>query len=116
MRAAESWVRALVIREKGSQFYFVKSEGVWKYHPLSLWSTRSVSDYLVENNIPINPIYEKIDRNGCWPCTAFVGWQENLMRVNPKLYEFLNQMLSNKEKLEHFYRSRMSPCNGMPSS
>jgi len=116
MRAGESWVRALVLREKGAQFYFVKSESIWKYHPLAFWSTRKVSDYVVENNITLNPLYEKIDRNGCWPCTAFVGWRENLMKVNPKLYDFMNQMLSNNEMLEHFYRSRMAPCNGGSSS
>lgn len=111
MRAGESRVRALVLRQKGSQYYFVKSEDIWKYHPLGFWSTRQVSDYVVENKIPKNAIYEKIDRNGCWPCTAFVGWRENLMKANPKLYEFMNRMLSNKEMLEHFHKSRMKACN-----
>jgi phosphoadenosine phosphosulfate reductase len=112
MRAGESRVRALVLRQKGAQFYFVKSEGVWKYHPLAFWSTREVSDYIVENEISINPIYEKIDRTGCWPCTAFMGWKENLIKANPRLYESLNRMLSDKKMLEHFYRSRMTPCTG----
>jgi len=107
MRTGESRVRALVVRQKGAQFYFVKSQGVWKYHPLAFWSTKQVSDYIVENNIPMNPIYMKIDRCGCWPCTAFVGWRENLMRANPKLYEFLDQMLSNDQR--YFYRTRIVP-------
>lgn len=110
MRAAESRVRALVIRQKGAQFYFVKSQGVWKYHPLAFWRTKQVSDYIVENNIPLSPIYKKIDRSGCWPCTAFIGWRENLMSANPKLYEALNKMMTNEKMLDHFYRSKMAPC------
>jgi phosphoadenosine phosphosulfate reductase len=112
MRAGESRVRSLIIREKGAQFYFVKSQNVWKYHPLAFWSTRQVSDYIVENSIPMNPIYEKIDRSGCWACTSFVGWRENLKRVNPKLYEFLDRRLSKEQTLRHFYNSRIAPCGG----
>jgi phosphoadenosine phosphosulfate reductase len=110
MRAGESRVRALILRQKGSQFYFVKSQSVWKYHPLAFWSTRQVSDYIVKNHIPINPIYDKMDRCGCWPCTAFVGWRENLQKVNPKLYEFLNKKITEERALKHFYSSRIMSC------
>lgn len=110
MRAGESKVRALVLRQKGEQFYYVKSQDVWKYHPLAFWSTRQVSDYIVKYDIPINLIYEKIDRCGCWPCTAFIGWRENLMKANPKLYEYLNKRLSAEGMLNHFYASRIGYC------
>jgi phosphoadenosine phosphosulfate reductase len=111
MRASESRIRSLVLRQKGSQFYFVNSQHVWKYHPLAFWSTKQVSDYIVRNGVPINPIYEKIDRSGCWPCTAFVGWEENLAKVSPKLHEYMVRTLSERKELEHFYATRIAqPC------
>jgi phosphoadenosine phosphosulfate reductase len=109
MRASESRIRSLVLRQKGSQYYFVKSQHVWKYHPLAFWTTKQVSDYIVRNDIPINPIYEKIDRSGCWPCTAFVGWEENLTKVSPRLYEYMVKTLTERKELEHFYATRIAP-------
>jgi len=74
IRAGESTVRAINFRQKGAQFYYVKSEKIWKYHPIAFWNTKKVADYLLKNDIPLNPLYLKLDRVGCWPCTAFIGW------------------------------------------
>ena len=41
-------------------------------------------------DIPNNPLYAKgIDRIGCMPCTAFVAWESQLQKFNPKLYRII---------------------------
>jgi 3'-phosphoadenosine 5'-phosphosulfate sulfotransferase (PAPS reductase)/FAD synthetase len=88
IRAGESTVRAIVFRQKRSQFYFVKSEKIWKYHPIAFWTTKQVGDYIAKNNIPLNPLYSKLDRVGCWPCTAFTRWKDEMP---PDAYQTLKK-------------------------
>jgi len=111
MRAGEARVRMFIMAQRG-QFYFVKKYGLsaWKYNPIAFWSTREVSAYVLKHKIPPNPLYEKRDRSGCWPCTAFVGWRDQLMRTNPKFYDFMIERLGGQRMLDHFYESQIAPC------
>jgi len=89
MRAGESTVRTISLRLKRANFYFVARERLLKYHPIAFWSTRQVSNYAVKHRIPLNPLYLKTDRVGCWPCTAFYGWETQLARTNPQVLNML---------------------------
>ncbi len=43
---------------------------VWKVHPLADWSERQVWKYIVEHDIPYNPLHDAGYRSiGCIPCT-----------------------------------------------
>ncbi len=111
MRAAEARIRALSMYQKG-QFYFVKRLKAWKYNPIAFWPTRELVNYCLSNDVPISPVYKTVNRSGCWPCTAFVGWRNQLMRTNLKFYNFLTKMMGEKGDqwaLEHFYNTRIEP-------
>lgn len=44
--------------------------GVWKIHPLAGWDERDVWRYVVDNEIPYNPLHDGGYRSiGCMPCT-----------------------------------------------
>jgi len=41
------------------------------YHPIFDWSLKDVLNYISKNNLPVNPLYQKLPRaTECW-CTAF---------------------------------------------
>ena len=89
LRACESKVRAVVIGQKGMIYTPQREPALECYHPISLWSDRKMLAYLKEHGIPDNPVYETQTRNGCWACTAYKGWQTNIKKYNPKMYELL---------------------------
>lgn len=102
--------RMFITAQRG-QFYFAKKWGVWKYHPIALWVTNELINFIKENSIPVNPVYDKynLDREGCWPCTGYKGWQENMARTNPKFYAFMMKQMGSQRILEHFYDTRVEP-------
>lgn len=110
MRAGEARIRALMTWRQG-QFYFHKKFKVWKYNPLILWPTRDLITYVQIHKVPISPLYEKLDRSGCWPCTAFIGWQKQLAQTNFKLYKFMMERMGEQRLLDHFYETRVAPCS-----
>jgi 3'-phosphoadenosine 5'-phosphosulfate sulfotransferase (PAPS reductase)/FAD synthetase len=70
--------------------YHAKKWGVCKVHPLLWWTEAEVWDFILEWELPVNPIYEMgMDRCGCLPCTAYKKWQESLSKVNPKMYRLI---------------------------
>jgi len=92
LRASESRMRFLSIRRKG-QYFESKKWGCHRCHPLAFWGRRDLLHYIEENDLPINCIYQKVDRCGCQPCTAFVGWEKQLAVTNPALYEYIQKLL-----------------------
>jgi len=88
----ESRVRKINTAKRGF-LYTVKLDDkrVLKANPLAVWTDRDVWRYIEENNLPVNPAYEKydLDRTGCIACTGFIGWQEKMRRINPRLYEYV---------------------------
>lgn len=47
--------------------------GVWKFSPLSQWSTEDVWSYLRENDVPYNALHDRgYPSIGCAPCTRAV--------------------------------------------
>jgi phosphoadenosine phosphosulfate reductase len=93
IKASDSRARMFTIAQRG-QYYFRKTRGaLYQFHPLALWTTFDVSDYIVKNNIPLNPLYEKgFTGTGCMTCTAYMDWEHNLSRANPNLYALIKNL------------------------
>jgi 3'-phosphoadenosine 5'-phosphosulfate sulfotransferase (PAPS reductase)/FAD synthetase len=90
MRCAESNNRAENVVKRG-HIYTIKKPALRIFNPILMWTTKQVTNYIEENNIPFNDVYLTQNRNGCWCCTANKSWREKLQRYNPKLYEFVRQ-------------------------
>jgi len=91
MRAAESRARARTFNRRGILYKLISGPKIWVYHPIALWPTQGVLNYLKENDIPRNPVYDTQERNGCWACTAYEGWEENIMNYSPEMYKMLQK-------------------------
>lgn len=92
LRCAESQVRMFTLAQRG-QFYHTNKFGkLWRYHPIGFWTHKQVSDYLTQNNLPVNEIYKKVDRSGCMPCTGFLNWEKQLSKSNLKMYRIVQKM------------------------
>ena len=63
--------------------------------PIYFWKDSEVWRYIRENNLPVNPVYEKygIERCGCMLCTGHKFWEIQLAKVNPKLVEHVKKMI-----------------------
>jgi phosphoadenosine phosphosulfate reductase len=76
-----------------SQRYYKKTTNEWVYHPIAEWSAQDVSNYFIDNDLPVNQFYVKWDgiykRSGCLPCTAYRSWEEKLSVSHPSLYRRL---------------------------
>ncbi len=91
LRVEESRPRALAIYQRGP-YYLAKRDGIWKFHPVAVWSMGKLMRYVKDHDIPLNPLYEKgLPRVGCMPCTGFLDWRQQLMEVNPEYYKWLNR-------------------------
>lgn len=92
LQASESMVRRLSFFREGEVFDS-KTYKVRICRPIMIWTDEDIWAYHKEFNIPINPIYEKMPRNGCMPCTGFKNWKAQLAEVNPRMYKYIsNQM------------------------
>lgn len=102
--AIESRKRAWVALQKGN-CYFVKKHEITKIHPILYWQPQEVLEFSREYMIPLNPVYEKyaIPRTGCQCCTCYLGWKEQLSRVNPKLYKIILERYFNQRILDQGY-------------
>ncbi len=71
----EAWVSGIRREQSPSRAGARKAErsdryGVWKIQPLVDWSEDDVWHYIMENDIPHNPLHEAGYRSiGCMPCT-----------------------------------------------
>lgn len=89
IRVAESRMRMFAVCQKG-QYYKAKTLKRWQYHPIVFWSTQELLDYVDENKIPMNKVYDLgQQRCGCWPCTGYIGWRESLAKSHPRMHRFL---------------------------
>ena len=84
LQATESMHRRLLLLRMG-EYYFNKQQKRNIVLPLAIWNNQDVWEYAELNNIPMNPIYEKMDRNGCMFCTGFKNWQKVMSKYNPNL-------------------------------
>jgi phosphoadenosine phosphosulfate reductase len=77
------------------QRYYSKTQALWKIHPIIYWKEQEVWNYIKENDIPINPVYQKWNgiykRVGCLPCTGYKDWQKKLSITHPQLFKQLSE-------------------------
>ena len=99
--ALESRLRMFVACERG-QVYYSRKDGIWKIHPILYWTSEEVWQFIKDNDIPVNPAYQKygLDRIGCVPCTSHKRWREQLAKVNPHLYKFVQERFFHQKILE----------------
>jgi len=57
-----------------------------KIWPLAYWTVEDVWKYIRDKGLPVNEIYKINKRNGCMPCTGFIGWEKQLANAKPGLY------------------------------
>ena len=85
--AAESRNRWMLQRRCG-EYYYAKSQGLWKLHPIMDWTEEEVWAFIRSENIPYNEFYDKFPghRCGCVPCTSYISWPERMAQENPRLH------------------------------
>lgn len=93
IRVAESRMRMFGVGQYG-QYYYAKTLDMWKFHPIAFWSTEKLLKFHEENRIPQNEVYAKGQfRCGCWPCTGYLTWKDEISKSHPKMYRVLAKMV-----------------------
>jgi phosphoadenosine phosphosulfate reductase len=75
LEGADAWVTGLrrehsAERAGTSKLHWDERNGLWKVNPLADWSERDVWRYIVDNDVPYNPLHDRgYDSIGCTPCT-----------------------------------------------
>ena len=65
-------------------------------NPIIDWSTQDVWSYIRTYNLPYNPLYEKINRIGCWCCPYKSDSEWNLIReMIPNKMDMFEKCVSN---------------------
>jgi len=83
--------------------YYLKKNKTQRIHPILWWTPDEVREYITSQELPMNPVYAKgAERVGCMPCTAHKFWEEQMRKVNPKLYEII------KLRKDHQYVMRLN--------
>lgn len=94
--ATENWQRMFWAKDKGICTH-LKKEGYCKIKPILWWTENEVWQFIHDNSLPINEIYSKgATRVGCMPCTAYKSWEEQMQKLNPKLYRFIKLRKDNQ--------------------
>lgn len=110
--AFESRTRKMLIARHGLIYYswrFGRKNlrwRLWTAHPLAYWTDADIFEFIEKEKLPLNPAYEKyeLERTGCVPCTAHLMWEEQVAKVNPKLYEFI-QKLKKQNLISQYIKS-----------
>lgn len=60
------------------EYYETDSRALLKLNPMASWTHKQVWDYILEHNVPYNPLMDQgYPSVGCWPCTKKVGEGED---------------------------------------
>lgn len=79
----EAWISAIrrdqaPTRRHASLVGWDKKFALVKVNPLANWTKRDVWDYILQNDVPYNPLHDQgYPSIGCWPCTQAVGAGED---------------------------------------
>ena len=81
LTSSESRNRMMFFKRCG-EYYFMKSWGVWKAHPIHNYTVDDVWNYIKSNNLDYNKIYDKkgVERCGCTYCSAYCHFETNMIR------------------------------------
>ena len=90
LTSAESRNRMMFFKRCGS-YYFMKTWGVWKAHPIHDFKEGDTWNYIFDNYLSYNKVYEKknVNRCGCSYCSAMCHWERQLAYENPKGLAYL---------------------------
>ncbi len=84
LTADESRNRMMMLKRMGN-YYWHKSEKIYKCHPIADWSDQDVWDYIKLKNLDYNKVYDfGVPRCGCRFCTAYLSWKEVTAMYNIK--------------------------------
>jgi 3'-phosphoadenosine 5'-phosphosulfate sulfotransferase (PAPS reductase)/FAD synthetase len=90
--APESHQRQLAAYSHGDT-YWMKKWGCIQCCPILYWTEAEVWRYTHDENIPYNTIYDKgASRCGCATCTAYEGWETDMLRLSPENYVKVNSL------------------------
>lgn len=100
--ASESRRRMFNFLQYG-ELYQVKGNGLWKCHPLAIWTDDDIWQYIRENNVPYASLYDMgyydekrqamvcHKRNGCMFCGMDIRFPDNhlsiMRRTHPKAWD-----------------------------
>jgi phosphoadenosine phosphosulfate reductase len=57
-------------RANAQQVEYDEHRGIWKFNPLTAWTDKDVWRYIMERELPYNPLHDQgYDSIGCAPCT-----------------------------------------------
>jgi len=107
-QATESMQRRVNLLLYGESFKYRKwsweNQELRKSKPVSIWTDEDIWNYLEENDLPINPAYEKydIDRTGCFTCTGFENWEKKMRNFSEELYQRAKREKDSQILLEAF--------------
>ncbi len=109
LTASESHARwMLAYRCGGGPYYYARSIGVYKSHPILDWPADIVGKYIKRYNVLVNPHYTKFpdQRVGCMSCTGFLDWRENMAKAFPAMYRKIQK--ERGQKLLEEYAAEVS--------
>lgn len=101
IQATESMNRRLLFLRMG-EFYFQKTERVWRVAPLMIWNNSDVFEYCRLNKLALPKVYERMQRNGCMFCTAFRDWESVMQKYDFAVYSGFKRVKDDFEKKEVF--------------
>lgn len=104
LTADESFVRRWTFARHGDTYETSKAYRypIAKIHPIGYWTEADVWQFTNENELPVNPAYErlKVDRIGCKFCTAWTGWERQMKRLYPRVYRYLKKLIAEERRVE----------------
>jgi phosphoadenosine phosphosulfate reductase len=102
LMTTESMNRRRLFMRLGA-YYYKKSEDINVCLPLAIWTDDDVKRYAKENNIPLNPLYKKMDRTGCMFCSGFKNWKKVMNDYNSKMYAVFLKRKEGQEIIHDCY-------------
>jgi phosphoadenosine phosphosulfate reductase len=83
LQGYEAWISAIrrdqtVQRANAPVVGWDEKHKMAKLNPLAKWTKKDVWDYILENDVPYNPLHDAgYPSIGCWPCTRAIGVGED---------------------------------------
>jgi len=86
------------------EWYYPKSQQIWKCHPLAIWTDEDIWSYIRTNDVPYSSLYDmgyhdeagewiSHKRNGCMFCGMDIKFKNNhlsiMRRTHPKAWNFI---------------------------
>ena len=92
LRAAESRARMFAFAQLGQNYASHKFFDIVKFNPIAFWTHDELWKYIRAQGLPVNPIYKKVARSGCMPCTGYTNWEAQLAKANPRMYRYVQRL------------------------